>query len=386
MRSKALIKPIQIGPITIDTPVILAPMTGVTDLPFRKIVRRYGSGLNVTEMIASQAAIRETRQSIQKAAWDPVEEPVSMQLVGCTAREMGEAARLSEDRGAAIIDINMGCPVRKIVNGEAGSALMRDLVHAGALIDAIVKAVSVPVTLKMRMGWDHDSLNAPELARIAEDLGVKLVTESPDWSVIVAGNWKGRWDICICSMTPTAPRAQVFDFIAAYSADPTVVVVNKDNDSIKSAADITGRKIGVGLGSSEQDYLERHFVSAEPGAKPVVYPFGDLTVVPYQGEDIAFLDLALGTGKRLDGVFTAYSTAKGRVEKDSRFKIVTGAHFFRTSSWVSVEKGVDPEWNAKVAQVIEDLKKDGTIRRISLKWLGYDSTPADEATTTTSSQ
>jgi len=176
MRSEALIKPIQVGPIVIDTPVILAPMTGVTDLPFRKIVRRYGSGLNVTEMIASQAAIRETRQSIQKAAWDPAEEPVSMQLVGCTAREMGEAARLSEDRGAAIIDINMGCPVRKIVNGDAGSALMRDLPLATALIEATVKAVSVPVTLKMRMGWDHDSLNAPELARIAEDLGIKLVT------------------------------------------------------------------------------------------------------------------------------------------------------------------------------------------------------------------
>jgi len=176
MRSEALIKPIQVGPIVIDTPVILAPMTGVTDLPFRKIVRRYGSGLNVTEMIASQAAIRETRQSIQKAAWDPAEEPVSMQLVGCTAREMGEAARLSEDRGAAIIDINMGCPVRKIVNGDAGSALMRDLPLATALIEATVKAVNVPVTLKMRMGWDHDSLNAPELARIAEDLGIKLVT------------------------------------------------------------------------------------------------------------------------------------------------------------------------------------------------------------------
>jgi tRNA-dihydrouridine synthase B len=176
MSSETLLKPITVGPIIIDTPVILAPMTGVTDLPFRKIVRRYGSGLNVTEMIASQAAIRETRQSIQKAAWDPVEEPVSMQLVGCTAREMGEAAKLSEDRGAAIVDINMGCPVRKIVNGDAGSALMRDLPLATALIEATVKAVSVPVTLKMRMGWDHDSLNAPELARIAEDLGVKLVT------------------------------------------------------------------------------------------------------------------------------------------------------------------------------------------------------------------
>ncbi|SNS06476.1 tRNA-U20-dihydrouridine synthase [Sphingomonas laterariae] len=170
------LNPIQIGDVTIATPVILAPMTGVSDLPFRKVVREYGSGLNVTEMIASQAAIRETRQSIQKAAWDPIEEPVSMQLVGCTPVEMAEAAKLSEDRGAAIIDINMGCPVRKVVNGDAGSALMRVPDLAIEIVKAVAGAVSVPVTLKMRMGWDHNSLNAPELARIAEDVGIKLIT------------------------------------------------------------------------------------------------------------------------------------------------------------------------------------------------------------------
>jgi tRNA-dihydrouridine synthase B len=169
-------KPISVGPVRIDCPVILAPMTGVTDLPFRRLVRRFGSGLNVTEMIASPAAIRETRQSIQKAAWDPVEEPVSMQLVGCTPHEMAEAAKLSEQKGAAIIDINMGCPVRKVTSGDAGSALMRDLPLATKLIEATVRAVGVPVTVKMRMGWCHDSLNAPELARIAEDLGAKMVT------------------------------------------------------------------------------------------------------------------------------------------------------------------------------------------------------------------
>ncbi len=170
------LSPIQIGPVRIDSPVVLAPMTGVTDMPFRTLVRRYGSGLNVTEMVASQAAIRETRQSLQKAAWDRLEEPVSMQLIGCTPYEMGEAAKLSQDRGAAIIDINMGCPVRKVVNGDAGSALMRDTKLASAIIEATVKAVDVPVTLKMRMGWCHDSLNAPDLARIAEDLGIKLIT------------------------------------------------------------------------------------------------------------------------------------------------------------------------------------------------------------------
>jgi tRNA-dihydrouridine synthase B len=170
------LEPIQIGPVRVDTPVILAPMTAVTDLPFRRAVKRYGAGLTVTEMIASQAMIRETRQSLQKSLWDPSEEPVSMQLAGCEPNVMAEAAKLNEQRGAAIIDINMGCPVKKVVNGWAGSALMRDLKGAAAIIAATVKAVKVPVTLKTRMGWDHNSLNAPELARIAEDLGVQMIT------------------------------------------------------------------------------------------------------------------------------------------------------------------------------------------------------------------
>ncbi len=189
------LSPIAVGSVNIDMPVILAPMTGVTDMPFRTLVRRYGSGLNVTEMIATAAMIRETRQSLQKAAWHPVEEPVSMQLAGCSPTEMAEAAKLNADRGAAIIDINMGCPVKKVVNGDAGSALMRDLPLAASLIKATVEAVDVPVTVKMRMGWDHSSLNAPELAHIAEDLGAKLITVhgrtrcqmykgSADWSFV----------------------------------------------------------------------------------------------------------------------------------------------------------------------------------------------------------
>ena len=187
--------PLRVGPVTIATPVVLAPMTGVTDLPFRRLVRRYGSGLNVTEMIASEAAIRETRQSVQKAAWDATEEPVSMQLVGCDPASMAEAAKLQEGNGAAIIDINFGCPVRKVVGTLAGSALMREVPLATRLMEATVKAVNVPVTVKMRMGWDHASLNAPELARIAEDLGVRMVTVhgrtrnqmysgSADWSFV----------------------------------------------------------------------------------------------------------------------------------------------------------------------------------------------------------
>jgi tRNA-dihydrouridine synthase B len=113
---------------------------------------------------------------LQKAAWDPSEEPVSLQLAGCTALEMAEAAKLNEQRGAAIIDINMGCPVRKVTNGDAGSALMRVPDLAAQLIEACVKAVKVPVTVKMRMGWCHDSLNAPELARVAQEIGAQMIT------------------------------------------------------------------------------------------------------------------------------------------------------------------------------------------------------------------
>lgn len=167
---------IQIGSIALADPVILAPMSGVTDLPFRRLVKRFGCGLVVSEMIASQAMIRENRQTLRLVQTEPEEFPMSVQLAGCEPEVMAEAARLNEDRGAAIIDINFGCPVKKVVNGNAGSSLMRDEALAGRILEATVKAVSIPVTLKMRMGWDHDSLNAPRLARIAEDCGIAMVT------------------------------------------------------------------------------------------------------------------------------------------------------------------------------------------------------------------
>lgn len=167
---------INIGPVEIKDPVILAPMSGVTDMPFRRLVKRFGAGLVVSEMIASEAMIRATARS-QKMSSNCAEEfPMSVQLAGCEGAKMAEAAKLNEDRGAAIIDINMGCPVKKVVNGHAGSSLMRDLDHAGELIHATVNAVSLPVTLKMRLGWDDNSFNAPELAKIAEQAGVKMVT------------------------------------------------------------------------------------------------------------------------------------------------------------------------------------------------------------------
>ncbi len=167
---------IQIGSITLAGPVILAPMSGVSDLPFRRLVKKSGCGLVVSEMIASQAMIRENRQTLRMVQTEPEEFPMSVQLAGCEPEVMAEAAKLNEDRGAAIVDLNFGCPVKKVVNGNAGSSLMRDEVLAGRILEATARAVSIPVTLKMRMGWDFDCLNAPTLARIAEQSGIKLVT------------------------------------------------------------------------------------------------------------------------------------------------------------------------------------------------------------------
>ncbi|MBF0372106.1 MAG: tRNA dihydrouridine synthase DusB [Alphaproteobacteria bacterium] len=167
---------LSIGPIDLDSPVILAPMSGVTDMPFRRLVKSLGVGLVVSEMIASEAMIRANRQTMKMSSACAEEHPMSVQLAGCEPERMAEAARLNEDRGAAIIDINMGCPVKKVVKGDAGSALMRDEPLAARILEAVVRAVRLPVTLKMRMGWDHSCLNAPRLARIAEDCGIRMVT------------------------------------------------------------------------------------------------------------------------------------------------------------------------------------------------------------------
>jgi tRNA-dihydrouridine synthase B len=167
---------IQIGNIQLSMPVILAPMSGVTDMPFRRLVKRMGAGLVISEMIASQAMIRQTRQTMKMIEKSAEEQPMAVQLAGCEPDVMAEAARLNEDLGAHIIDINMGCPVKKVVNGYAGSALMRDELLAARIIEATVKAVKVPVTLKMRTGWDDQTRNAPKLAQIAEQAGIKMIT------------------------------------------------------------------------------------------------------------------------------------------------------------------------------------------------------------------
>jgi tRNA-dihydrouridine synthase B len=176
--SSSRLPPIQLGDhVRIDAPVLLAPMSGVTDLPFRRLAKQLGAGMVVSEMIASWAMIRENQKTRAMATVDRSGGISALQLAGCEPAAMAEAARLGVALGADLIDINFGCPVKKVAVGQqAGSALMRDEAAAAAILAATVRAVPVPVTLKMRMGWDHAHLNAPRLARIAQDCGIRMLT------------------------------------------------------------------------------------------------------------------------------------------------------------------------------------------------------------------
>ena len=171
----AVTTPVWIGPVRLGAPVILAPMSGVTDLPFRRLAAKSGAGLVVSEMIASQELSHDKPESRLRMESDGLANPV-IQIAGREPRWMAEAARIAEGAGAAIIDINMGCPAKKVTSGYSGSALMRDLDHATRLIEATVAATCRPVTLKMRLGWDDSTINAPELAKRAEATGVQMVT------------------------------------------------------------------------------------------------------------------------------------------------------------------------------------------------------------------
>jgi len=207
----------------------------------------------------------------------------------------------------------------------------------------------------------------------AKRLGVDMKVETPSWEIITAGNWKGRWDICVCSMTPTKERAEVLDFVLQYYSSPAIVVVNTDNNDIKSAADLNGKKVGAQAGTTYEKYIMKDLTIDIPGAEKVTYPFTELTVVPYDSEDTAFQDLALGSGKRLDAIVSNYMTAIDRVKKaPDKFKIV-GDSLFGEPIWISVDKG-DPEFQAKIKEILKAMSDDGTLKQISEKWVGKDIT------------
>ena len=171
-----LLKPITIGNITIDAPVFLAPMSGISDLPFRRLVHSFGAGLVFSEMIASREMINHSAQSLRMTDMDADTGINAVQLAGHDPDTMAEAARMCVDKGANIIDINFGCPVKKIVKKMAGSALMQDEDLATEIMDAVVRAVNVPVTMKTRLGWDAQNLNAPSLCQKAQDVGIQMIT------------------------------------------------------------------------------------------------------------------------------------------------------------------------------------------------------------------
>jgi polar amino acid transport system substrate-binding protein len=213
-------------------------------------------------------------------------------------------------------------------------------------------------------GFDVDVARA-----FAAKLGVTLHLATPGWETIVSGKWQGRWDICICSMSPTDERAKVLSFPVTYYSSPAVLTVHAREQHINSAADLSGKRVGVGMGSSYESYLNKTLVI--PGAPPLSYPFKDVIAIPGD-ETVNFRNLALGPGVRLDAIVSDLATAQANIEATHALKIV-GSMLYAEPNVVATEKG-DPEWDLTVNRTLMELKADGTLARLSQKWFGQDIT------------
>ena len=239
---------IRVGPLRLEDLVILAPMSGVTDAPFRRLVRRLGGGVVVSEMVASRGVLLQSRESLRRLRNDGVGGRQIVQLAGADPEIMGEAARLNQDLGAEIIDINMGCPAKKVVGKLAGSAIMRDEDLAARILKAVRAAVSIPVTLKMRTGWDLDNRNAPALARIAEDIGIAMITVHGRTRDQGFSGWADR---CFISQVKKAVQIPVIangDIESA--ADARDMLAKSGADGVMIGRGVYGRPWLIGMVSS----------------------------------------------------------------------------------------------------------------------------------------
>ncbi len=261
-----------IGDIEIKSPVFLAPMSGVSDLPFRKLVKSYGAGLVFSEMIASQEMIAEKSRSVKMNENYAEEFPMAVQLAGCCPETMARAAQMNVERGAAIIDINFGCPVKKVVNKMAGSALMQDEDLAREIMAAVVKAVDVPVTMKMRLGWNAENLNAPSIARKAQEVGIQMITvhgRTREQRYTGAADWK-------------AVRA-------TRDATTLPLIVNGDiltpEDAIEAVKQSGADGVMIGRGSQGKPWVLRQVMdymrSGKVGAEPSTEEKLDLILTHY---------------------------------------------------------------------------------------------------------
>ncbi len=259
----------------------------------------------------------------------------------------------------------------------AAAAMVSSAASAGETLDRVKargEVVAVLVNDYPPFGFineknELDGFDVDVTRAFAEKLGVKLRLETPGWEAIIGGRWAGRWDVAISSATPTEERAKVVDFPAIYYSVPAVLVVNAEETRIKSVADITGKRVGVGTGSSYEAYVNRNFTI--PGQPPIEFPFENVEAVPGD-ETVNFQNLALGPGLRLDAIVASLATAEGQIKATGKLKTV-GEPLFAEPNAVVTDKG-DAEWNAEVKRVIGELRADGTLAKISDKWFGVDIT------------
>jgi polar amino acid transport system substrate-binding protein len=262
----------------------------------------------------------------------------------------------------------------------AAASLVPGAADAGAVLDRIMaKGVMVMSTdpeyppqsalddQNQFVGFDIDVGT-----EIAKRLGVRIEFVTPGWEIITGGNWSGRWDVSVGSMTPTSARREVLDFPAVYYYTPASIVVHKDNTSIRVPADASGKKIGVGTATTYESYLKGDLVIDAEGAPPFDYVVKDGQIQTYETDALALDDLRLGDGTRLDAAITALPTIDGAIKGGYPLRIVGEPLFYEPLS-VAIEKG-DPELDARIAEIVETMRNDGTLTTLSEKWYGVDLT------------